>query len=292
MERTSLKTLLHKTVIFAAVFELLSCGGVPTAPQPSVASRTSTIRGGNPKCAATTGSAKTTGSTTGLKLADPTVGYTDTVKAILDKYCVSCHRPNATPPDLSTYATASAPIARKDSLTDINNDSMPTGPKKLTADEKAKFAAWVAGGAIETAKTAGAGAPAPVGAPPSTADACSANVGGAQPPSTTPPATTPKPTPGPTPAPTPTPSPTPTPTPAPMTATVTYQNAIASYLNAQCAGCHGGRSPQLENYAQAKAGAAASLASMKAGRMPTSRRATAAEIATFEKWVNAGMPEK
>jgi|GEM_PF-1799226 len=265
---------------------LLAACGTPVTPQPAVASRVKNgsglTSGGN--CKPTT---KLTAADT-LNLADATVGgYADTIKPILDKHCVFCHRAQGTPPDLSSYAAASTVTTRDLSLKTILDESMPTGPKKLTADEKAKFKAWVDAGAPETAKPAAA-APSTPGTGSGTTG-CSADG--------TPNGGTPKPTqttpkPGPTPAPgTPAPKPTPTPQP-PTQLAVTYDNKIAGYLNAYCTNCHGGSRPKLETFAQAKASAAASLASMKSGRMPIGQRASAADIAAFESWVNAGAPEK
>lgn len=265
-----------------------SCGVAPLASQPTVASRIKSGGSGDAsdKCKPTgklPAAIGTKGSRASLSLADAPVGYTDTIKAILDKNCVFCHRVPGSPPNLSTYAAASAESARTSSLQTILDDSMPTGPKKLTADEKAKFKAWVDGGAPETAKPGATTA----GKPTTSPTGCSSDGTGKP--------AAPTPIPNPTPAPAPAPTPTPTPTPAPSpgnTPTVTYQNAISSYLAAYCTNCHGGANPKLETYAQAKAGAAASLASMKAGRMPRAQKASAAEIATFEAWIKAGTPEK
>ena len=77
-------------------------------------------------------------------------------------------------------------------------------------------------------------------------------------------------------------------------ATVTYTNAISAYLTGACTNCHNGGffkpGPNLSNYEAAKAGAARSLETMKAGTMPTSARASTAEINAFDLWVKAGTP--
>ena len=82
--------------------------------------------------------------------------------------------------------------------------------------------------------------------------------------------------------------------PTAVVATVTYTNTISAYLSAACTNCHNGGffkpGPNLSNYEAAKAGAVRSLETMKAGTMPTSSRASAAEINAFDLWVKAGTP--
>ncbi|MBM4252551.1 MAG: hypothetical protein FJ146_11320 [Deltaproteobacteria bacterium] len=81
----------------------------------------------------------------------------------------------------------------------------------------------------------------------------------------------------------------------PMAQTVTYSGGVSAYLSRACTSCHGGgffgKSPNLSNYEAAKAGAAASLASMKAGRMPTSGKPADADIKLIESWIQGGMAQ-
>ena len=129
-----------------------------------------------------------------------------------------------------------------------------------------------AGGAPQAPVTAPAPAYTPAPAPqPTNAPA-----------SVLPAPTTPAPT---TPAPT-TPAPT---TPAPA---ITYTNTIQAYLSGHCAGCHGGTSPRLDTYANAKANAASAYSSMVAKRMPKGgAAASATELANFQAWITAGEPQ-
>lgn len=81
----------------------------------------------------------------------------------------------------------------------------------------------------------------------------------------------------------------------PVAQTVTYSGGVSAYLSKACTNCHGGgffgKSPNLSNYEAAKAGAAASLASMKAGRMPTSGKPADADIKLIESWIQGGMAQ-
>jgi hypothetical protein len=74
---------------------------------------------------------------------------------------------------------------------------------------------------------------------------------------------------------------------------VTYSAGVSAYLSRACTNCHGGglfgRSPNLSTYDAAKAGATASLNSMKAGRMPTSGKPSDADIKLIESWIQGGM---
>jgi len=238
-----------------------------------------------------TSSSTSSSGKTQLKLADATVGYKDTVKAILDKNCVSCHGAKGTPPNLSTYAAASD--AADGSLRAIQAGTMPTSKKLADADTQ-KFSVWVAAGSPETASGTASGSTATKGKSVSGSDTESATC------ETTEKKTTKK-----TPTNSKTPSTgapadpatpaSPTTPPAALALTVTYDSSVASYLQTNCTSCHGNRTPKLETYAAAKANAQAMLRTMKLtgnGRMPPSSGATAAAIEKMDAWIKAGTPEK
>ena len=286
-----------------------SCGTPPAPVTPGSAGKSLGVQEGecedtteiSTKSAKTTSNKSTTSKSTSsstsssgktqLKLADANVGYKDTVKAILDKNCISCHGANATPPNLSTYAAASD--AADSSLRAIQAGTMPTSKKLADADTQ-KFSAWVAAGSPETASGTASGSTATKGKSVSGADTDSPTC------ETTEKKTTKK-----TPTNTKAPSTSgnadpgitanPTTPPAALALTVTYDSSIASYLQTNCTSCHGNRTPKLETYAAAKANAQAMLRTMKLtgnGKMPPSSGATAAAIEKMDAWIKAGTPEK
>lgn len=78
------------------------------------------------------------------------ISYVDPIKRILDASCVGCHKPGLTPPDLSTYASASA--AARTSWVTIQAQSMPPAVP-LPADQAVAFKAWLDAGAPESVTT-------------------------------------------------------------------------------------------------------------------------------------------
>ena len=262
------------------------CDDTTTSPSPTKTTKNSSSKNST---------AKTTSSGTGslskaeLRLADATVGYTDTIKAIFANNCVGCHGANSTPPNLSTYAAASD--AAESSLRAIQAGTMPPS-KKLTDADTQRFSAWVAAGSPETASGTASGSTAAKGKSVSGADTDSPTCETTEK-KTTKKTTTNSKTPS-TPAPA-DPANPPSPPPAALALTVTYDSSIASYLQTNCTSCHGNRAPKLETYAAAKANAQAMLRTMKLtgnGRMPPSSGATAAAIEKMDTWIKAGSPEK
>jgi mono/diheme cytochrome c family protein len=83
-----------------------------------------------------------------LKLVADDVTYDGYVAGLFKTNCVSCHTASGTPPDLSTYALVKAQADA--SLKDIKAGTMPQGAPLAAADQ-AKFAAWVAAGAPQSA---------------------------------------------------------------------------------------------------------------------------------------------
>ena len=234
-----------------------------------------------------------------------TVGYTESIRPYLEDTCVGCHRTGGLPPDLSSFSKAKA--AAVASLASINKGTMPPAPAGgASALEKATFAAWITGGTPESIPNSQSDTTQPPGSQspsgpssaasqPEQANICikqtaspsqSGDADGVKVPTTN----GDKKSSGPTPVPTPAPTPAPTPVPTPAKPTITYTANIKPYFDAKCAGCHG-RSPALKTYANVKAAAAASLASMKRGSMPPRGGAPAKDIANLQEWINAGYPQ-
>ena len=267
------------------------CGDDP-APSTSPTKTTKTSTSSSKSTTAKSSSSSNSSSSKAqLRLADAAVGYKDTINAILDKNCVSCHGAKGTPPNLSTYAAASD--AADDSLRAIQAGTMPTSKKLADADTQ-KFSAWVAAGSPETASSAGSGSTSAKANSTSGSDTDSPTCEPAEKKTTKKTSTNSKTSSTPAPAGPATPASPNTP-PAQLALTVTYDSSIASYLDTNCTNCHGNRAPKLETYAAVKANAAAILRTMKLtgnGRMPPSTGATAAAIDKVDAWIKAGMPEK
>jgi mono/diheme cytochrome c family protein len=83
--------------------------------------------------------------------------------------------------------------------------------------------------------------------------------------------------------------------PPPANTTPTYTQHVKSILDRRCASCHGSSFPAagiaLDTYGTASRNASASLASIRAGRMPTSGSLPTTEIETIAAWVAGGLPE-
>jgi hypothetical protein len=78
-------------------------------------------------------------------------------------------------------------------------------------------------------------------------------------------------------------------------ASVDYNSKIKTYLDAKCVSCHkpnGSRAGSpMENYANAKRFAAASVLRIESNTMPPSGGNTPDDMKTFRAWVDAGTPE-
>ena len=308
-------------VIFttALTVVLSSCGGPATTPsktattERSVGSDTKkpSASGANASCTVTTA------TNAALALAG-SVGYTDTAKAVITRNCVSCHGAGGTMPDLSSYAAASA--AAKASLQAITAARMPppTASIKMTTADQNSFAAWVAGGSLQSSTAAAVTTANPTPAAPS---------------ATTPAAPTPVVTSSPS-APATQCPPVATAPATPITiantsmspataaavmstassiangagttsgtsaATTTGSSAAPTYtanlkvlLQAHCTSCHspGGPVPDLTTYAGVKGAAAISLDDIVSGSMPKgSAKLSATDTATFQAWVNGGFQQ-
>jgi hypothetical protein len=70
--------------------------------------------------------------------------YTNDIDLLLKKYCTSCHGAGSIKPPVDTYATAKANASASNDT--IIDETMPPGPSKLSAAEKAHFDAWVKSG--------------------------------------------------------------------------------------------------------------------------------------------------
>ena len=74
---------------------------------------------------------------------------------------------------------------------------------------------------------------------------------------------------------------------------MSYSKQIAPLIKASCS-CHGASNPQagvnLSTYAGAKANAAAANDVIQGGAMPPSGQLSAADMALFQAWVDAGEP--
>jgi hypothetical protein len=89
------------------------------------------------------------GGTGGIDGAGGTTGssgpvYANDIDLLLKKYCTSCHSAGAIKPPVDTYATAKANASASNDT--IIDGTMPPGPSKLTAAEKAHFDTWVKAG--------------------------------------------------------------------------------------------------------------------------------------------------
>ena len=297
-----------------------SCGEPAGTPRKTLAS-TSSVASDTKNPAATGANVSCTATNAALALTG-SVGYTDTAQAVIARNCVSCHSAGGTKPDLSTYAAASA--GAKTSLQAITGALMPppTGSIKMSSADQASFAAWVAGGTLQSgtaaaattpsptpaapsAKTSTPAAPSPVApsAPSATATQCPPVAAAAKPTATTAPAspitvgnTTISPA---TAAATNsaassiangagTSSGT---TAAGSSAAPTYTANLKAILQAHCTSCHksGGPVPDLTTYAGIKGSAAISLADIVSGSMPKgSAKLSATDTATFQAWVTGG----
>ena len=85
------------------------------------------------------------------------VTYDDPIEAILARHCTSCHAAdqagaarNGAPAgvDYDTFAGAAASAQRARAR--INNDTMPPGTPKVSADDKALVACWIDQGLKES----------------------------------------------------------------------------------------------------------------------------------------------
>ncbi len=91
----------------------------------------------------------------------------------------------------------------------------------------------------------------------------------------------------------PPPSPPAPPTAPPPGTPVTYRGQVKAILDANCAGCHGGKSPsagiRLDTYAGASANADRALAAVQAGRMPLGGSPLpAADVQMLQDWIAGG----
>ena len=75
---------------------------------------------------------------------------------------------------------------------------------------------------------------------------------------------------------------------------MSYSKQIAPIIKANCLTCHGGSSPQagvnLSTYAGAKANGPAANDVIQGGAMPPAGQLSAADMALFQAWVDAGEP--
>lgn len=83
--------------------------------------------------------------------------------------------------------------------------------------------------------------------------------------------------------------------PPPPGTTPTYTQNVKSILDARCVSCHGSgfaaAGIALHTYSTASQNATATLASVVAGRMPTSGSLSTADIQTIRDWIDGGKPE-
>ncbi len=254
------------------------------------------------------------------------IGYNESVKAVVDAQCVSCHNPKGVSPDLSTFAALEA--EGEASLNRIKAGTMPPAAA-LGAAQQELFAQWVEQGMAQNAVDAvvpatgtspATAAPASLPhdlkaicqapgkkAPVVAAPAAPADGTPAPAPEPAPAPGAPAPAPGPTPAPgTPVPAPAPEPAPAPAPApvpvpappkVVNYNDDIKLLLTNNCTNCHaaGGTPPALDTFAAAKAGGVRSLVRIMAGTMPTAGAGGAlgqAEKDLFKAWADGTYLEK
>ena len=157
----------------ASVLLALLSGGCKQAAQDEApahsAKTTTTTTGGStgdqgtstgsstPDMTTSNGSTSTTGSMTGSTTdcngTTASVSYQNDIQAMLASHCVNCHSPSGgRNPDLSNYLSAKANAQA--SLNSVQLGKMPqSGP--LSADDQAKFAAWVAAGEPEVSTSSG-----------------------------------------------------------------------------------------------------------------------------------------
>jgi nitrate/TMAO reductase-like tetraheme cytochrome c subunit len=70
-----------------------------------------------------------------------TISYANDIAPMMTQYCTSCHKPNATYPDLTSYANVSAHSSSV--LADIKSGYMPQGMPKLADSLIQKFQCWI-----------------------------------------------------------------------------------------------------------------------------------------------------
>lgn len=70
-----------------------------------------------------------------------TISYSNDIAPMMTQYCTSCHKPNATYPDLTTYSNVSAHSSSI--LADIKSGYMPQGMPKLADSLIQKFQCWI-----------------------------------------------------------------------------------------------------------------------------------------------------
>lgn len=134
--------------LFATLSPLLGCGEKdlqdysPTSGGSTASGGTTASSNDDAGSLGTGGMNGTVG--TGGSTASSSPVYANDIDLLLKKYCASCHAAGATKPQMDTYATAKASAsASNDTMID---NSMPPGPNKLTAAEKAHFDAWIKAG--------------------------------------------------------------------------------------------------------------------------------------------------
>lgn len=86
-----------------------------------------------------------------LRLAG-TPTYTGEIKALVDQYCVSCHKPDGSRANSPMESYTNTSKWASSSLTKITDGSMPPSGA-LSADEQALFKAWVDGGKLQSPAT-------------------------------------------------------------------------------------------------------------------------------------------
>jgi mono/diheme cytochrome c family protein len=115
------------------------------ANMPKTAASGGTSSGGG------TGSGGTATGGTGTGGGATAVTYENFVRGWLSQNCASCHKPGATPPDLSTYQAAKAGAQRSLARSSGKDPKgiMPPGAQAQPADVLAKLEAWISGGSKE-----------------------------------------------------------------------------------------------------------------------------------------------
>lgn len=100
-----------------------------------------------------TGGTATGGGGTGTGTGNSATGvtYESFVRNWLSQNCTSCHKPGATPPDLSTYQTAKAGAQRSLARSTGKDPKgiMPPGAQAQPADVLSKLESWISGGTKE-----------------------------------------------------------------------------------------------------------------------------------------------
>jgi hypothetical protein len=240
--------------------------------------------------------AGTSGEDSEFDLRKATVGYDETIQALLGSDCTHCHAPGKTKPDLTTYVSAAKNALAALALIDLG--VMPPGAPLSPAD-RGRFSAWVAGGVPKSLGGAATGSGTGTATAPATCPAVGSGTGTSTGSSASPStgtdtaiatstatgaatgAATGTSTGGATATGTGTAS-----------ATITYAGNVKAILDSACVGCHhaGGQKPDLSSQQAAQAAGASVVSTVESGSMPPSGPLASSSKTLIQQWGNASFP--